>query len=74
MKKVVLSLALVAMMFVSCKETAENTEAVEAAATEAVEATEEAATEAVEAVEVAADSAAAAVEGAVEEAKEEAAH
>lgn len=27
MKKVVLSLALVAMMFVSCKEAAENTEA-----------------------------------------------
>ena len=49
MKKVVLSLALVAMMFVSCKEAEAQVEEV---ATE-VEATTE---EAVEAVEVAADS------------------
>jgi len=48
MKKVVLSLALVAMMFVSCKEA----EAQEEVATDV----EVAAEEAVEAVEVAADS------------------
>ena len=62
MKKVVLSMALVAMMFVSCKEAEANTEAVEETAVEAVEAVEEtaveavdsAATEAVEAVEAAA--------------------
>ena len=41
MKKVVLSLALVAMMFVSCKETAENTEATVEETVEAVEATTE---------------------------------
>ena len=63
MKKVVLSLALVAMMFVSCKEAAENTEAAATDATEAVEAT---ATEATEAVEAAADTTAAAVEAAVD--------
>ena len=58
MKKVVLSLALVAMMFVSCKEAAENTEATMEETVEAVEATTE---EAVEAVEVAADSAVTAI-------------
>ncbi|MFC4739125.1 hypothetical protein ACFO3U_03885 [Flavobacterium ponti] len=65
MKKVVLSLALVAMMFVSCKETEANTEE---ATTDAVEAVEATAEEAVETVEVAADSATAAVEAAGTEA------
>lgn len=65
MKKVVLSLALVAIMFVSCKETEANTEET---AVEAVEAAEETA---VEAVEVAADSAVTAVEVAAEVATEE---
>ncbi|WP_339835108.1 hypothetical protein [uncultured Flavobacterium sp.] len=62
MKKVVLSLALVAMMFVSCKETEANveeatteaTEAVEAATETAVETVDSTATVAVEAVEAAA--------------------
>lgn len=66
MKKVVLSMALVAMMFVSCKEAEANTEAVEEAAVEAVETVEETAVEAVETVD------SAAVE-AVEAVKEEAA-
>ena len=48
MKKVVLSMALVAMMFVSCKEAEANTEAVEETAVEAVEVVEEAAVEAVD--------------------------
>lgn len=64
MKKVVLSLALVAMMFVSCKEN--NAETTEETAVEAVEAVEATAEEAVEAVEVAADSATTAVEEATE--------
>lgn len=55
MKKVVLSLAFVAVMFVSCKEAATEVEAVEETAVETVEAVEETATEVV-------DSAAAAVE------------
>jgi PBP1b-binding outer membrane lipoprotein LpoB len=48
MKKVVLSLALVAMMFVSCKETEANVE-------ETTPATEEVVTDTVETVEVAPD-------------------
>ena len=59
MKKVVLSLAVVAAMFVSCKEAAENTEA-------AVDST---ATEVTETVEAVADSADAAVEAVKEEVK-----
>ena len=59
MKKVVLSLAVVAAMFVSCKESAENTEA-------AVDST---ATEVTETVEAVADSADAAVEAVKEEVK-----
>ena len=66
MKKVVLSLALVAMMFVSCKEAAENTEEM---ATEATENVEVAAEEAVEAI----DSTAAVATDAVEAAGTEAA-
>ncbi|WP_264560353.1 hypothetical protein [Flavobacterium sp. N2270] len=66
MKKVVLSMALVAMMFVSCKEAEANTEAVEETAVEAVEAVEETAVEVV-------DSAAAVATEAVEAVKEEAA-
>ncbi len=54
MKKVVLSMALVAMMFVSCKEAEANTEAVEEAAVEAVETVEETAVETVETVDSAA--------------------
>ncbi len=68
MKKVVLSLAFVAMMFVSCKETEATPEVTEETAVEAVEATTE---EAVEAVEEVADTAAAAVEGAATEVVEE---
>lgn len=67
MKKVVLSFALVAMMFVSCKETEATPEVVEETAVETVEATtpevvEEVATEVV-------DSAAAKTEEVVEEVK-----
>jgi PBP1b-binding outer membrane lipoprotein LpoB len=65
MKKVVLSMALVAMMFVSCKEAEANTEAVEETAVEAVEAVEETA---VEAVDTAAAAATEAVEAATTEA------
>ena len=56
-------MALVAMMFVSCKEAEANTEAVEEVAVEAVEAVEETA---VEAVDSAAAVATEAVEAAVE--------
>jgi len=65
MKKVVLSLALVAMMFVSCKENNAETP-VEETAVEAVEAVEATTEEAAEAIEVAADSATTAVEEATE--------
>lgn len=64
MKKVVLSMALVAMMFVSCKEAEANTEAVEETAVEAVEAVEETAVEAVDTAAAAAE----AVEAATTEA------
>ena len=59
MKKVVLSLAVVAAMFVSCKEAAENIEA----------AADSTATEVTETVEAVADSADAAVEAVKEEVK-----
>lgn len=55
MKKVVLSLAFVAMMFVSCKETEATPEVTEETAVEAVEATPAETVE--EPVEVVADSA-----------------
>ncbi|NHN26378.1 hypothetical protein FIA58_011885 [Flavobacterium jejuense] len=67
MKKVVLSLAFVAMMFVSCKETEATPETTEETV-EAVEATTE---EAVEAVEVAADTTATVVEETATEVVEE---
>jgi PBP1b-binding outer membrane lipoprotein LpoB len=47
MKKVVLSLALVAVMFVSCKEAATEEVVTEETAVEAVEAVEETAVEAI---------------------------
>ena len=59
MKKVVLSLAVVAAMFVSCKEAAENIEAT----------ADSTATEVTETVEAVADSADAAVEAVKEEVK-----
>ena len=63
MKKVVLSLALVAMMFVSCKEAEANTEELAEEAT--VEAVEVAAEAAVEAIDSTAAVATEAVEAAV---------
>ena len=59
MKKVVLSLAVVAAMFVSCKEAAENAEATVDSTATAIE----------ETVEAVADSADAAVEAVKEEVK-----
>ena len=68
MKKVVLSLAVVAAMFVSCKEAAAEAETVvDSTATEVTETVEAVADSAA----VAVDSAAAQVEGAVEATKEE---
>ena len=67
MKKVVLSLAVVAAMFVSCKETAAEAEtAVDSTATEVTETVEAVADSAA----VAVDSAAAQVEGAADAAVE----
>lgn len=68
MKKVVLSLAVVAAMFVSCKENAENAEnSMDSVTVEAEAATNEVIEDA--AAEI--DTAAAKVEGAVEAVKEE---
>lgn len=68
MKKVVLSLAVVAVMFVSCKENAENAEnSMDSVTVEAEAATNEV----IEDAGAEIDTAAAKVEGAVEAVKEE---
>ena len=67
MKKVVLSLAVVAAMFVSCKEAAENAEATVDSTATAIEETVETVADS---TAVVADSAAAKVEGAADAAVE----